>query len=116
MDLRSLWPVDEMARLDHHDRCEAPICQEEMSPFAIWYPDEPVCNIKTRAHVRAVQMRIQKLYKRGKLKYGGHFLTGPMLEEITRVTPQTRGRNPGREYLRWPLWGDDPPYNKVEKR
>ena len=74
------------------ERCEAQLCplDTDSLPYAIFYPDEPICNRRTGkpAWVK-VQRRIQK-----RVKDRESYYTIEMLESISQVRAGTRGLDP----------------------
>lgn len=91
-------------RSSRHDSgfCPGSICMSDDTPNweknVIWYPGEPVCTRKPYCHIQRIQIRINKLLAKGKLKFPRTYWTANMLDRRTAVHPGTRGGNPERDH------------------
>lgn len=76
------------------------MCEGDPTPdwkhWVTWFPEEPICVKKPRSKIQKTQMKIQRLFNKGKLSLKGinSFYTGEDLERIRLVRAGITGRKP----------------------
>lgn len=77
----------------HYLECEAPICRDYSTEDLLWYPDEKVCQIKPYKNWQKIQMRIKRLFLKGKVNSDKYF-SFKMLNNLKIVRQGIEGKNP----------------------
>lgn len=82
-----------------YQACASNLCAGDDRPereFCGWFADEAVCHKTPYTPWQKKQVKIQKLYKLGKLKFSDEIFYLSTLQKIRRVTKTVRGINPQR--------------------
>lgn len=79
----------------HYLICEAPVCRDYDTIHLLWYCDEPVCLQRPYTKWQKTQLKIQKLYKKGKVNPDRYF-SAERLQRIRVVKEGIEGENPDK--------------------
>ena len=84
---------------EHRNRCEAPICADEITDeemeILIWYPGELVCTRTPRTKWQRQQLIINKFVEKEEFEYTDFYFTANILDGRSHaVQKTTKGLNP----------------------
>ena len=71
---------------------------EDMTPDweknVVWYPGEPIYGKRPYGKIQKIQVRINRLFQKGKIKHPKRYFTGAILMKLKVIKGGIKGLNP----------------------